>query len=514
MADSSVEFQLKLQDQMTASLRSGAENALKLDQALVKLTSRLEGLEKEEKKEQEEEKNMFAGAVEKGELLKDLIEKIAEKVFDLGKELAESAVEISDFGFKAEVALRHLNGETEESSVRTNKMLAEARQFALDAALPVESVTEAFLGLRRAGLSDEWARPLTAAAGDLAALTGHPENFRQLVDVFENISLKGQLTGRSLMALTSAGVSPAALAAKFGAKDFRELQEELTNNPIGALEGLRAIEDVIKETAHEKTLGDVLKEDASTIGGSITKIKDIWTIVLDDVLNKKDSAFGSLREDFSHLVDELIANLPLLEKEFTEIFDPVIKAIDNLIKNPTALKDFFTQAESAIKGIADIIGPIIHLVEWIGENPNVIQGLGAAAAGGAVGGLPGALIAGGAVATFGSESKAEKDYRYSQFGKANQESDLPYIGSHADGGPISQEGMAHLHAGEYVIPAGGAIVSGGGSKGNSIVVNLGGINVTGGHDMTESGLKLMLEDLLPGQLVGAFEKLAATVGTI
>src|ERR1700743_1675226 len=323
-----VEFQLKLQDQMPAALRSSAENALKLDQALDKLVHKLEALEKEEKAEKHEEENLFKKAVEQGELMKDLIEEVAEKVLELGKELIESTVEITDFGYRAEVALRHLNGETEESQDRTGKMLAEAKQFALDAALPVNQVTEAFLGLRRAGLSDEWARPLTAAAGDLAALTGHPENYRQLVDVFENIALKGELTGRSLMALTSAGVSPAALAAKFGARDFRELQEQLTKHPVQALEGLRAIEEVIKDTAHEENLGDVLTESSHTIGGDIQRIKDVWEIMVEDL--NKSPVFKELRTDFGHLVDDIVGNRTQIEETFTKIVEPLLKAIDNL----------------------------------------------------------------------------------------------------------------------------------------------------------------------------------------
>lgn len=515
MADNSVEFQLRLQDQMTASLRSGAEHALKLDQALTKISDRLEKVTKEEKTEKEEEEGMFSRAVEKGELMKDIVEKIAAKIYELGRSLVESAVEVTDFGFKAEVALRHLNNETEGAGTRTNEMLAEAKQFALDAALPVESVTEAFLGLRRAGLSDEWARPLTAAAGDLAALTGHPENFRQLVDTFENISLKGELTGRSLMTLTQAGVSPAALAAKFGAKDFRDLQEQLTKNPVGALEGLRAIEDVIKETAHEKTLGQVLKEDSATIGGSITKIKDVWEIVLDDVLNKKDSAFGTLRDDFGGLVDHLIEKLPELEADFSKTFDPIIRAVDKFISDPEAIANVFKHAEAAIEGVTKVIGPIIRAFEWISDHPNLVEGIGTAAAIGATGvGAPAALVAGGLAATFGGETEAEKASRYERFGKANQESDTPYIGSHALGGPIPEEGMAHLHAGEYVVPAGGALVRGGGGGGGvhapinvSVVVN-------GGQGLTENGLRLMLEDMLPGALVSPLEKLAATQGAM
>ena len=40
----------------------------------------------------------------------------------------------------------------------------------------------------------------------------------------------------------------------------------------------------------------------------------------------------------------------------------------------------------------------------------------------------------------------------------------------------------------------------------------GTVNVNGGHGMDEQGLKLMLEETLPGALVSPIEKLASTIG--
>jgi hypothetical protein len=492
---------------MNAALVGAASSALKLEAALDKVTAKLQSLEKEEKQEKAEEEGMFAKAVEKGELMKDLVEKIAEKVYDLGKELVESTIEVTDFGYRAEVALRHLNGETEEAQGRTTKLLEEAKQFALDAAQPVQSVTEAFLGLRRAGLSDEWVRPLTAAAGDLAALTGHPENFRQLVDVFENIALKGELTGRSLMALTSAGVSPAALAAKFGAKDFRELQEQLSKHPVGALEGLRAIEDVIKSTAHENVLGETFKESADTFGGGIQRIRDLWEIMLEDL--NKDPIFKSLRIDFLELVNDVVANKPAIERAFTEIVEPIIKSIDDLVKNPQALKDFFSDAASVVREVAGVVSTVIDGVKWFLDHRDALKTGAAAAAGYAVAGPAGAAVAGGTVAY--AQARHEEHDRLLEAGYSEHDANR-FLGKFKEGGPINEDGIAQVHAGEYVVPSGGALVAGG-SGGRTlnapITIN---VHVEGVAGMTEEGLSLQLRDILPGALVPASEQLATTIG--
>ena len=518
----SVEFILKLQDQMTASLKAGADNALKLEQVLGKTVDKLASLEKEEQKEKEAEGGMFETAIVKGELIKDVIEKVAEKVFELGKELVASAVEVSDFGFRAEVALRHLNGETEESHVRTTKMLQGARDLAFEAGVPVEQITKAFLGLRTAGVSDSLTTQLTEAAGDLASLKLQPEQFTQLTDVFENVALKGQLTGQALRGLANAGVSPAAIAARVGAKDFKDLQHQLEQKPIGAIEGFKIIEDLIKKTAHEKNIGDVFKEQSGTIGGSVQKIKDVWENLLDDVLNKKDSAFGTLRSDFEGLAINLKKNLPQLEAAFTKTFDPIIKAVDKFISDPEAISQVFETAVGSIKLAAAAIAPLVEAMQWLTKHESVAKAAaeigGGAVIGSKFGGTPGAVAGaaiGGLGTVFGEKTKSEEKYEKDTFGAASG-GELPYIGSHATGGPIDQEGMAHLHEGEYVVPAGGALVRGSGGGGGGsvhapVTVN---VHVEGGHGMTEQGLKIMLEEMLPGALVSPFEKLASSVGAM
>jgi hypothetical protein len=526
MSDS-IEFQLKLQDQMSASLRSGAENALKLDAALTKLTGKLDQTEKAERKEQESEEGMFTRAVEKGERMKDIVEKIAEKVYELGERLIESTVEITDFGYKAEVAMRHLYGSTAEAGEKSEQMLKQAHQFALDAALPVDQVTEAFLGLKRAGLNDEWVRPLTAAAGDLAALTGHPEKFNELTDAFARMAQKGEVTSRDLMQLKTAGLNVGLMAKQLGAKDFTDLQKQLEKKPLGLYEGLRAIEDTILRTAHEKTLGDVLKEDSSTIGGSITKIKDAWSIMLDDVLNKKGSAFGDLRASFGKMVDDLIENLPQLEKQFTQTFGPIITAVDNFIKDPKAISNLFNEALGAIQAIASVIGPVIDAFKWLADHKETLKTAALTAGGAAVAGPVGAAAGAGlGLISASADALADREKKTVDEEMSHGKSLDDAIGiatrqqgaldKFDTGGPVEETGPAMVHAGEYVIPVGGApvIQGSGGGRGGTVIhapINV-SVTISGGHDLTEQGIKLSLEETLPGQLVSPFEKLASTIG--
>ena len=508
-----VEFILRLQDQMTASLRSGAEYAQKLEQALDKIVGKLEKTEQEERKEKAEEEGMFTRAVEKGEIFKDILEEVARKVFELGSEFARSVVDITDFEEKAEIALRHLNGNTAESEVQTKHFLGEAHKFANDAALPVDQVTEAFLGLKRAGLSDEWVRPLAAAAGDLAGLSGHSDNFRAISSEFEQIALKGELGGRALLSLQRDGINTAALAARLGAHDFRELQEQLSRQPLEASKALRAIEDVIKSTAHEDFLGQVLKEQGDqTFGGAITRIKNAFTELVDGF--NENPVFRTLREDFTALANDVLAHLPTWEAQFSAAFDPVLKALDQLVKNPDTMKNAFEGALHAVESISAAAGAIIRVLDFIVGHKDVLETGVAAAAGAIAAGPVGSAAAGTAVAYSTGRSESISDL--TRAGYSEREASRYTGHAFAEGGPVSETGQALVHEGEYVIPVGGApVVRSGGDGGRGSVHAPISINVHvdgGGAGLTEEGLALKLQELLPGALVSPLEKLAATVG--
>lgn len=488
----SVEFQLKLQDQMSAALHGAAGAATKLEDSLKKTASTVEhfGRAEHAASEHGNQFERILTRVYERFLAWKIVEFTTTKVLELGRALVETTLEVTDFGYQAEVALRHLNNETEGAAPKTTQMLAEIKQFALDAGQPLKEVEESFLGLKRAGLSDEWVRPLTAAAGDLAALGGHPENFRPLLETFEQISLRGELTGLQLRTLSTAGISPAALAAKFGAKDFRALQEQLEKTPIPALQALRSIEELIKQTAHENKLGETFKESTETFAGGITRIKDLWEIMLEDL--NEDPIFKSLRADFTELVNTVVGHKSQIEQAFKSIVDPIIQVIDKVISNPEALKHVFDEALVAAGNLGSIVMGIGKFLNWASQD--------------IVFDLPHGLhteqhqAGHGSFKEFTEGSREGKNYDFEHFAKPS---------SYADGGPVHESGFAMVHAGEFVIPAGGA--KGGGHSVNApITIN---VHVEGGGDgMTEEGLSLQLRELLPGVLVPAREQLATTVG--
>ena len=495
MADA-IEFQLNLQGQMTAMLKSGADQADRLEGKLVKAA---DGLHKVEKGEKD-----AATAAEKfHEHLEHIVERFAEfwalehaveLVREFTKELVASTIEITDFGFKAEIALRHLNNETEGAQEKTTHMLQEARKFATDASLPVEEVTESFLGLKRAGLSDEWARPLTAAAADLAGLSGHPERFHAINEEFEQIALRGELGGRALMSLQRDGINTAALAAKLGAKDFKDLQKQLSEHPLGALEGLRAIQEVIKETAHEDYLGQVAREQGRSFGGAFTRIKDTWTELVDGL--NENPLFREMRDDFGNLADDIVRNLPAWEKEFAVAFDPVIKGFDEFLKHPNAVKAVFDAAIGGAQTIGSILGKIGDFAQWASKD--------------IVFDLKHGLHTEEHQAGHGSF----QDFVHGS--KEAQKWDAAH--QYADGGPVEETGPALIHSGEHVVPVGGALVmresgGGGGGGGRSIHAPITvHMDLRGTKMVDPAGMKLMLEELLPGQLVSPLERLVATVG--
>jgi hypothetical protein len=490
----SVDFQLKLQDLMSAALKGAAESALKLENALDKVTQKTYSLEKGEVKVGETGGGMFALAVAGGELLADSIEKITEKVFDLGKELIDSAIEVSDFGYKAEVAFRHLYGEVDGASAKTNEMMASAHRFAMDVGAPVEKVTEAFLQMKRAGLGDEWLRPLTAAAGDLAGIAGHPEAFSGIAETFARIGAQGGID-RALRTLTASGVQASLVSKHLGLGELsaHQLMEHLSKHPVSVTVALRAMEEAIQDVTHAP-LGSVWLEQSKSIEGTVGKVKAIWETLLDDVLNKKGGAFEGFRESFGAMADHLRDRLPALEAQFSATFGPIITALDKFISDPDAIKRVFDGALFAIETIAKIIPPVVKGLEWIAAH------------------LPGQGPQGTFTPGAPASSPTHGDILMSAIGHAARGALGHGAMAFAEGGPVHDTGMAMVHAGEFVVPAGGALVRGSGG-GHSIdapiTIN---VHVEGGEGMTEDGLSLKLSELLPNALIPAREQLASTIG--
>ena len=186
--------------------------------------------------------------------------------------------------------------------------------------------------------------------------------------------------------------------------------------------------------------------------------------------------------------------------------------IRDSIKDPDAIQKVFDGALRAIEAIAKIIPPVIAGLEWVASHLPGQKGMmagAAAAAGGAIGGLPGAALAGGTVAY--AQARHEEHDQLTSRGYSEHDANR-FLGKFKEGGPINEDGIAQVHAGEFVVPAGGALVRGSGG-GHSIdapiTIN---VHVEGGEGMTEDGLSLKLSELLPNALIPAREQLASTIG--
>lgn len=489
MADEGISFAIKFPGDMLAPLKALQGQLTAVDTSLKALNATMrENVEASgaagEAAEGTGESMM--GAVFGGELLEHALEKVIEKAREMAVEMFHSAIEATDFGYKAHVAFEALTGSVEEGS----QAFEEAERTARDLAMPISDVTRAMLGLRTAHIDSEWIRPLVAGAADLAAVKLDPAVFTQVTQAIEMMGLRGEITGRDLRMLATAGISPAILAAKFGASDFRELQKELEKKPLGLYQGLRAIEETIKETAHEGTLGDTALRDTQTIEGSIQKIKNDFEIMLTSMNSAGSGPMQQIRGSvaaIAEMFDPATVQGQAFEQLLATVAGDIEKVIRSIAENPEAVQHFFESAISAAERLLAIVGPIFDHINDIA-----------------------------------SAGKSVWDSSFvgtvAHAGGALMDAVLPH---HAAGGITTREHTAVVgEVPEAIIPLdqlGDVVPAGGAGGGIHVSVDVGGVQVHGGGEgegINEQRLAEMLEEMLVSSLVSPLEKIATTAGAL
>jgi hypothetical protein len=492
MADEGISFAIKFPGDMLAPLKALQGQLTAVETSLKALNATMrENVEASQAAGEAAEGTgeSMMSAVFGGELLEHTFEKVIEKAKEMAVEMFHSAIAATDFGYKAHVAFEALTGSVEEGA----QAFEEAERTARDLAMPIEGVTRAMLGLRTAHINEEWIRPLVAGAADLAAVKLDPAVFTQVTQAIEMMGLRGEITGRDLRMLATAGISPAVLAAKFGAADFRELQKQLEQKPLGLYQGLRAIEETIKETAHEGTLGDTALRDTQTIEGSIQKIKNDFDIMLTSMNSAGSGPMQQIRgsiASIAEMFDPATAQGQAFEQLLATIAMDVEKVIRSIAENPEAVQHFFESAISDTEKLLSLVEPLFDHIETIAKVARVGWD------------LTGGLMTGGVL-------DVGKDIG----------SLLPH---HAAGGIVTQEHTAVVgEVPEAIIPLdqlGDVVPAGGGAGGGiHVSVDVGGVQMHGGGEgegINEQRLAEMLEEMLVSSLVSPLDKIATTAGAM
>lgn len=197
------------------------------------------------------------------------IERLGEKLLEVGKEFVSEVFEANRFAERTKIAFGVLEG----SASQANEVFEQTRRFAVAAGLPLEQVADSYKALRLGGVKAPDIEPILNAAADLAALGPKGVGMEAYVQTFADIQSKGDLAGRSLAAFKGV-IDFDSLAKKLGfaTHGYEQLAKALTAAPVSAGKGINALLATLAEK-EGGVLGTVQKQLGETFSGTVTSIK-------------------------------------------------------------------------------------------------------------------------------------------------------------------------------------------------------------------------------------------------
>lgn len=506
MAD--IDFELRLKNEVSAAAKQAGVDVRQFQYEVIKAQESLylltlaQGKESRAARESKEAHDDMFGDVFKAEVLKDGVEDLAGKVFDLGKEFVDATFEAADFGYKTDVALTAMTGSAEAAE----DIVKHARAFASGAGEDIEKVISLYQQLGATGLKGDELTKAATAAKDFSIASGKSEE--SIDNLFSQIAGEGGLGPRAASQLRQFPQLLSEMFKDFGIKGkgqegIEELQHKFKSLGLHGAEGVGLLEREIVRVAHEKEIGDVAEKYGESFQGSFQKIKNDWNENLEDMT--KDPAFADLRKEFKQIADYFDPKNvggAEMRKELEELIKPVLDGAKYFAEHPKALKDFFDDAVESAKILANIVGFILKPIEAIGHlalsyDKLLNQGQENADAQHAH--------------DQGQQQQAWAQQLVAQglspadAADAVKAAGTPTIPAKADGGDVQSTGLVTVHEGERIVPASVTSGVGGGAGGHTFNFNLS--LPMGSGEMDEQALAARLQEMVPGAIINALEQM-------
>lgn len=527
-----IDWEMRLINEVSSAAKQMNLDMRNLGQTIRDAQSALEGLTKTEHKEAEaskeskKEHESFFGDMVKAEFWEERIEGGIDLLKELGKEFIENAEEAVDFDYKATVALTHMTGSAEQAE----DILKSARAFANGVGEDFDKVAVTFQKLAATGLRGDQLTAAAAAAKDLSVVSG--TSFDQVSQLFEMVGSDKGLGGRAARQLAQFPALLNDLEKHFGfvpgtAKSFEQLTKHLEQAPVKGADGLKLLENMVLDVAHETQLGDVGVEIGESFSGAAQRFKNDWKEALGSISD--DPAMGSIRSDLATIADYFDpanAGGKELAQTMKGLGEPVADILKTFKDNRGVIADALSSGMEAVKFIIEGVGLVVKGL--IGDI-KAIQMAGA---------YLGALWETKSFSKAGQEVKEAEDERtlkehreqraeelrgmspaerkeQAELEKVPAARELPALAplpSMDSGGTVDRTGMVTVHAGERIVPADVTH----GDTSNSSSTSMGGhtfhfeVHVAAGgegHSLDEQLLVAKLNELTPGAIMSALEQM-------
>ena len=293
------------------------------------------------------------------------------------------------------------------------------------------------------------------------------------------------------------------MAHRLGAGSFAQLRESLTKSPIDAASGLNAVLLTLQEQT-KGVFGALTAKDADTVTGSLDKIKTGWEEMLESF--NESPEWGDLREDVKELAryfDPATKEGKEFKEELHEILSSAEKLFHEFMANKETGSAFFHDVTIAAHAAAESIRAVDALLH-IGGN---ISALGKQNEANDEKRRENYELHQRVLRESGQDpGPSMDDYDYNQKVMGAMANKAPHA---AKGGHVEDSGLAVIHKGETVVPAG----AGGGPTINleSLHVHVTREGRGHGGDEDQEDVALLLAEM-PSFALSLLDKLATQMG--
>lgn len=299
--------------------------------------------------------NLLAGGLATGGAML-AIEGLASAFSTLGNAIKNTVTEGIKYNASMEantIAFEVMLGSMEDAK----NMMADISKFAEVTPFATSDLVQGAKVMKAFGIETEKLMPNLKMIGDVAL--GDSEKMKSLVLAFSQVSAGGKLTGGDLLQFINAGFNPLQIIAEKTGKSMSDLKDTMSDGGISAELVAKAFQSATSEGGRffqgMDKLGQSFEGRMSTLEDTMTILKGKLTKPFFDFLSSK-----VLPKIQVHL-DNLVANLPKLMQQFSQVFNSEIKPI--LIKVWGILKDLFsegTQTAKSFMGALKLIMPILN----------------------------------------------------------------------------------------------------------------------------------------------------------
>lgn len=316
-----------------------------------------------------------------GNLMSDVIKKVAQTISDVGKMGVEYNAQIETY----QTALTTLTGSAEKA----NKIIEQVKKDAAETPFEVASLVKGNQLLISAGLSAEQARDDILALGNaISATGGGEEELSRMVVNLQQIKNVGKASALDIKQFAYAGIDVYGLLADYTGKT----REEVSDLEISYEDLTGALKFASQEGGK---YFNAMEKQSKTFNGQLSNLKDnfmaflgeatipLFTFLKDEVLPiingildgtlGIDEGINKLTETFLNgvmsMVNSLIENLPkFLEIGITillELIKGITQALPELI--PAIVQCIETMLTTLIEHLPDIIMAGIDLLLALAE---------------------------------------------------------------------------------------------------------------------------------------------------